>query len=754
MTYCSSNSAMPIILGLCLTALNAAQASEPREQPSMPEISILGNADELSRTPGSAATISIESIRQFNQSDIQRILRQVPGVSIQVEDGYGLRPNLSIRGTASERSAKITLLEDGVLIAPAPYAAPSAYYFPTAGRLAGVEILKGPAAVTEGPYTIGGAVNFISTPIPDARDGLLDIQGGSDATGRLLANYGEDNGRFGWLVETHQWRSDGFQDLDNGGDTGLSKEDYTAKFRYRFGAIGGFEHQSELKLQYVTEDSEQSYLGLTDADFGASPYRRYGLSALDNIATEHKQIMLRHSMESSNLKLTVSVYNNDFERNWFKTEGLDTDGSTGAADFDRTNWFNVIQAVNTGTAIDGLNAGALNAILQGGDTAEGAIELRANAREYYSRGIEIDASWSATFGAVDHSFSAGIRRHRDQESRLQRFSTYTQRNGALELSDLGLLGNAGNRDQNADVWAVWLRDEIDFGRLQVSPGLRYEMIDQDRTRWETRAGQTADPASRTAANIRDQRKNETNVLIPGLGFTYQISDSLSAYGGVHKGFSAPSNAPGVREEDSRNFELGTRYESAGTFVDIGLFLTDYDNLVGSCTSSSGVDCEVGDAFNGDAATVAGLEMSLSHVFFSGSSLRVPVRMSYTYIDAEFDSDIADTEFFGDVQAGDSLPYIPENQLYAMVGLEADRWGAYLSGNYVDSSCVRATCGPFETVDSSLIFDTSAYYQLNESVQLTATIENLADDADVVGRAPYGARPNKERSALVGVRIDF
>ncbi|PKH00449.1 TonB-dependent receptor domain-containing protein [Paraglaciecola sp. MB-3u-78] len=729
---------------IALTLLaNSALANSPKA--AIETVTIYGSATNAQAATGAAQYIGEEDLAKFVYSDIQRVIRQIPGVSVQVEDGYGLRPNISIRGVATERSGRITLLEDNILIAPAPYSAPSAYYFPTIGRMSAIEVVKGPAAITQGPYTIGGALNMVSTPVPETQGGQVTLEAAQDATYRLHANYGEtlDNG-FGYLVEAHQWQSDGFQDIDRSDtDTGLDVTDFTAKLAY---APTNSAHSIELKLQMTNQDSNQSYLGLTDADFSLNSTRRYGVSELDNISTEHSQVILRYGYEiNTNLNITATAYNNQHERNWFKTEGIDLDGSDNTQDFSGTSWSNVISALNNNESLNGFSANQLQGILDGNiDTTQGSIQLRSNAREYFSRGVQFGLNWNKKIGEVNHRLEVGLRLHEDEEDRLQRNNTYQQISGQLQLNDVGELGNAGNRIQEAQALALHIYDRIEFGDWVLTPGVRFEDIQQKRTRFN-------DGETRT---FRDDRENDTQVVLPGLGALYKMDDNWTLVAGAHKGFTAPSNSPGAREEEAINYEFGFRFANNTLNAEAIYFLSDYDNLIGECTASSGSNCEIGDAFNGDAATVQGIEFIFKTELTEINGIRVPLNITYTYIDSKFDTDIADTAFFGDVSAGDAIPYIPENQGQISLGLEANNWSAYVNVLYVDEVCVRASCAEFEQTDNSFTVDISGNYQVSNDLKLFARIENLTDEQDIVSRQPYGARPNKTRTFSVGAQYSF
>ncbi|RPH99604.1 MAG: TonB-dependent receptor [Lysobacterales bacterium] len=715
-------------------------------------ITIFGSAQTARDVAGGASAITAEDLDEFETTDVVRALRRVPGVALQVEDGWALRPNISIRGTAAERSSRVTLMEDNVLIAPAPYAAPAAYYFPTFGRIHSVEVLKGPSSITQGPSTIGGAINLRSTPVPAEDSGFLQGEYGSDTTWRIHGWYGGGGERSRFLAETHQWQSDGYQSIDRSdAGTGFQKEDYLAKLSFTSDPAAAVYQQLEVRLHYAEEDSQQTYLGLADADFHADELRRYGASLLDEMQNQHDQLTLAWRLETQDgMGLTLTAYDNDTERAWYKTEALDVDGSEDPQSFRGTGWANVVAAVNRGMDLGGIAANGLLAILDGADTAEGSIQVRNNARDYYSRGLQAVFDTTLQSGAALHALQAGLRYHEDQEDRLQRNDNYQQLNGTLLLNARGLEGNAGNELQDASAWAAYLYDRIEWADWTLTPGLRYENIELNRQRWRTNS---ADPSSREPDNFRDSRENDVDVWLPGLGALYQLGAGTRIVAGVHKGFAAPSNEPGVDPEESVNYELGLRQDSANLSLEAMAFFNDYENLVGLCTNSSGSNCEPGEAFNGEGVHVPGLEFALGTSFDAGAGWQMPLNVVYTWMDAEFQTDFV-SEFFGAVSKGDPVPYVPENQLWVSLGLERGPWSFFLSGNHLGSVCTEASCGDFEETESAILFDLSAHYRISDALEFYGVIENLTDELYVASRDPYGVRPNKPQTFMLGAKFGF
>ena len=180
---------------------------------------------------GSAHFISNTDLTKYNNTNIHQVLMKVPGINLQEEDGFGLRPNIGIRGAGIERSSKITIMEDGIMMAPAPYSSPAAYYFPTVGRMNSIEILKGSSQIKSGPLTTGGSVNFISTPIPEIFKSSILLIGGTNNYRNFHGYSGGTFKNLGILIEGFNYSSSGFKNLESKKPTGFNKQDFNIKIK-------------------------------------------------------------------------------------------------------------------------------------------------------------------------------------------------------------------------------------------------------------------------------------------------------------------------------------------------------------------------------------------------------------------------------------------------------------------------------------------------------------------------------------------
>ena len=694
-------------------------------------VTIIGSVEDLRKLPGSGQVIPNEDLLKAMDTDIQKILTAVPGVYMRTEEGYGLRPNISIRGTAIERSGKVTIMEDGVLVAPSPYTSSSAYYFPTTGRIHSVEVLKGPAAVSQGPQTIGGAINLISTPIPNTPSGKFVQELGENGMMRTHAYYGGTSGNFGALVEVHEHESDGFDSIANvGGDTGFDKSDLMVKARYESGV-----HSLTFKMVDLDETSNQSYVGLSQASFNANPRVRYGATAYDKMMNDGEQTSLTYVGDFENFNVQFTSWQNDYHRDWFKVSDFNNDKEHGEQD----DINELISDANNGSA----NA---QAILDGQLPVE--IEYKHNNRYYTNEGYQFSINTSLGI----HDLTLGYRDMEDSESRIQAHE-YADQAADGSLSALyGYVGLSGsnNRLRESSATSYYLQDTMDFGKLDITLGYRSEDYDQRHRRWGEGAGPNLTAVRVTS--VRDTFATNDHTT-SSFGATYDLSDNVTLVAGFHEGMTPMF---GADPEEADNTELGMRYSAGTANLEVFYFSSEYSNLAAECTLVSGAACNADESavFSGGAADVEGLEFSGSWIL-EGDGVSYPVALAYTSTDATFNNS-SESEYFGVVAAGDDLPYVPSSSMSIVAGFVTD---SGLSGNMrlidVGSSCSIAACGTYNKINAHTIIDLNLRKALNDSMDIYAIIENVSDDADIISRAPSeGARSQKPRTIKVGFSYKF
>ncbi|MEM1264310.1 MAG: TonB-dependent receptor [Pseudomonadota bacterium] len=719
------------VLAVCFNALwhPAAYAQQPDSSDDangIDEIIVTGLFDKPDRVAGSAHRVDESTLEIYQYNDINRVLNLVPGVYSREEDGVGLRPNIGLRGGSADRSQKVALMEDGVLLSPAPYSAPAAYFFPLSTRMVGVEVFKGPASILHGPQTVGGAINLVSAPIPRSTELMAEVAGGSDGYRHVHARGGTVVDGTGVLAEFVHLGSDGFKELDGGGNTGFEKNEIVLKGARELGP-----GRLELRVSYADEVSDETYLGLTEADFRASPQRRYRASALDRMEWDWLAARADWRQPLFGGTLNVTGYVQELERAWRKFN-----------DFSGASIRDVL--ANPDSPFSQLFVNILNgADSDGVSGSPDDIRIGTNDREFSSSGIQSRLQWE--FGdTTAHKLEVGARFHIDRVRRLHDEFGFEQAGGEIILNDQPraiLTDNTGY----TQALALWARDDIDFGRWRLVPGIRVEVIDNSLT---------------DRIRARKQDNNYVTVL-PGLGALYDVTESVSLLIGAHKGFSpaTPSLNDDLDPEESINYELGARWNSPFGQIEAIGFLNDYSNLTAVCTVSSGcAPTDIDTQTNAGEVRTAGFEFGWNHLFQLGSGFTVPTALTYTYTDSEFREafDSVNPQF-GNVEPGFELPYVPPHRANLNIGLMNDTWGLQVSATYTARMRDQAGRGAFaadEGSDESTVVDIVGHYRFGDRWTVTGRVDNVADEVYVVSRRPFGARPGKPRTFLVIANYRF
>jgi Fe(3+) dicitrate transport protein len=734
----------------CSSLLQAQDAAPPFSTPppvfeELAPVVVIGSKDNVRQQVGAAAFVDATEIRSQNYTNVSRVLQRVPGVYVRDEDGLGNFPNISIRGADGTRSERATVMEDGVLSAPAPYSAPGAYYSPRVARMSGIEILKGSSQVRYGPHTTGGVVNYLSTPVPTTQSLYSRYTFGSNGTNLFLGQYGDvftnEAGTFGYLLELHGQSSDGFRTIRGyeGNETGY--ELFEPMLKVFWEPATALEQRFEFKFGYTDFDADESYLGLTETDVRSDPFTRYPSTVFDHIDTEQIRTYLRwQAQPTDTLSLESTIYFNRFSRNWYK---LDHSSTAVNPLIDAEGRIVGRTSLNNGILQGNPNLGVLQGI------APGSIAVKANNRHFESYGWQNVATLAFDTGTVGHSLSGGVRFHADYEDRVQSVDVFNAGgNNDFTLYRRGVAGEDADRRQEVFATSFFVEDAMRLGPLTVKPGLRYEKLQMD-------------------LNTRGVRQGgDLDTYAAGVGMTYDLSESNTVFGGVFRGISTPGpNAylnDGVGVEESVGYETGIRHRRDAFAAELAGFVTDYANLVGTDTGLGLGTSNV----NAGAASVWGFESMVSYDIMAnqGSPFQLPTYLTATWTSAELHNALATggaENIYAGGTPGASLPYVPAWKLAGGIGLNYEAVSLNLDGTWVDETFGTAdnftspvTSARQGVIDSALVFDLSASYQLGEHVKLLGGVQNLLDETYISSRLPEGPRNAAPRTYFIGVEMNW
>lgn len=700
---------------------------------------ILGSKFKARNRTGSAYYISPEEIRRLGYTDINRMLKAVPGVNMYEEDGFGLRPNISLRGTKAERSERISIMEDGVLAAPAPYSAPAAYYFPNVARMEAIEVLKESSQVQYGPFTTGGAINLVSTPIPNSFSGKANISYGSKNTFKSHTSVGSSWKHFGYMVEYLRYQSDGFKKYEDHAAKGFKRNDIIAKIRVKTDHVKGVNHALELKFGYADENSDETYVGLSADDFKKTPFLRYAGSQMDKLKTDHRQWVATYLLTFSNkLKITTNAYYNYFHRNWYKLN----DVRAGITSKEKRSIADVLVDPETNIRYFDILTGKT-------DREEEALLVRANNRTYRSRGIQTRAEYRFNLNEFFFDLEFGLRYHADEEDRFQWDDSYSMKNKKMVLFMEGIHGTNANRVTSANALAGYLLAKLRYDAWTVTAGLRYEDVDLLKKDY------TKEDLARSG-KVRIETPNHARVLIPGVGLHYQLMPAASVFFGIHKGFAPPSAELYQKPESSVNMELGTRVAIGNFRAELIGFYNNYSNMLGSDLAASGGAGTL-EQFNVGEARVKGAEFLVQYQPLpKNCNVRLPLQVSYTYTDTEIRNSF-ESHSWGNVVRGDEIPYIFKHALNMQLGIECKWFYANIGARYnsdMRTSPGQGTIAEREKVPANLIFDASLNVFVNKYLTVRLNAINLTNRVYLTSRHPAGLRAGHPFGIYAGANVQF
>lgn len=709
-----------VALFILLPIKNFAQ-QDTIQNYEVPTVVVVGAQERLPKIAGSAQVLSGKELRLAKIFNTNEALRKAPGINIREEDGFALRPNIGIRGLNPNRSTKVLLLEDGILLTYAPYGDNASYYHPPVERFSGIEILKGSEQVIFGPQTIGGVINYLTPSVSKDFNGRFSAMGGSDQNLNSSVRLNYMNMLF---------------DLTHKQGNGTRKNEDFLLTDYNYKGIISLATNQKITLRgnFYDEKSTTTYSGLSPLEFARFGY---DYNPFKNDKLEFKRIGLSAThlfLISKNVILTTSFYGSNFKRDWWRQSSTTTDAQGGAS---------IRTARLAGLPID---VDTINSV-------------QGRLREYFNYGVEPRLEIMHNLFNLKNELHVGIRLHYEDQYR-------QQVNGTSPLARVGTTVEDNERFTTAI--SGFIQNRFMINSFTFTPVIRIENVKNKRVNNLTAASGSI----------------SFTEFIPGFGFTYSNSPAFTIFAGIHKGFAPPrtedlivtSGRAGdpinitsatftdVDPERSTVLEIGTRtLFLEGLRLELTLFRNQFQNqiAVGSIAGGSTPLAQGETLYQG---------MELSGRFdldnLIGISSNIFLNLNYTFLPeakqlTEF-IQVVDQKVTAGSKAGNRLPYAPKHMLVSSLSFSGIKnsnlifEAAYVSDQFSDfaETTQETTDGQRGLIRNQVIFNATINYDIPAlNLTIFATGKNLANKIYLSDRT-RGMRFGSSRLILVGADWKF